>query len=138
MHSASVASEYDVQSSLSCNSANTQIAIGQAVADNSIIEDGDVIMVCVSGGKDSHTMLELPCGLQRRAPVRFRLIAFDLDRRTPGLRDQRRHAYFESICVKYRIETDDTCSTVKNMIPKGTITCDRFVAAARHHLPPGG
>lgn len=138
MHSASVASEYDVQSSLSCNSANTQIAIGQAVADNSMIEDGDVIMVCVSGGKDSYTMLELPCALQRRAPVRFRLIAFNLDQRPPWFREQSRHAYFESICVKCRIETDDTCSTVKNMIPKGTITCDRFVAAARHHLPPGG
>lgn len=97
--------------------------VGEAIAAFNMIEDGDVIMVCVSGGKDSFTLLSCLMALRERAPVRFRLIAMNLDQRQPGFPADVLPAYFESIGVEYRIISEDTYSIVKDKIPEGKTTC---------------
>ena len=98
-------------------------AAGEAIADYRMIEDGDVVMVCVSGGKDSFTLLSTLLALRERAPVDFRVIAMNLDQRQPGFPADVLPAYFESIGVEYRIVTEDTYSIVKDKIPEGKTTC---------------
>lgn len=97
--------------------------VGEAIAAFNMIEDGDVIMVCVSGGKDSFTLLSCLMALRERAPVSFRLIAMNLDQRQPGFPADVLPAYFESIGVEYRIVSEDTYSIVKDKIPEGKTTC---------------
>ena len=96
---------------------------GEAIARYNMIGDGDVVMVCVSGGKDSFTLLSCLMALRERAPVDFRLIAMNLDQRQPGFPADVLPAYFESIGVEYRIVTEDTYSIVKDKIPEGKTTC---------------
>jgi tRNA 2-thiocytidine biosynthesis protein TtcA len=96
---------------------------GQAVADYGMIESGDTVLVCVSGGKDSHTLLRLLMLMQRRAPVDFRLVAMNLDQKQPGFPAEVLPAYFEKIGVEYRIVEADTYSVVKEKIPAGKTTC---------------
>ncbi|GAB2898255.1 tRNA 2-thiocytidine(32) synthetase TtcA [Uliginosibacterium flavum] len=97
--------------------------IGQAIADYNMIEEGDVVMVCCSGGKDSYALLNLLRDMRERAPIDFRIIAINLDQRQPGFPAEVLPAYFESIGVEYRIVTEDTYSIVKDKIPEGKTTC---------------
>ena len=97
--------------------------VGKAIADFNMVEEGDTVMVCMSGGKDSYTLLEILSALQRRAPIDFRIIAMNLDQRQPGFPEHVLPEYFKSIGVEYRIEAQDTYSIVKEKIPEGKTTC---------------
>lgn len=97
--------------------------VGEAIADYNMIGDGDTVLVCVSGGKDSYSLLSILLALRERAPVDFRIVAMNLDQKQPGFPDHILPRYFESIGVEYRIVTEDTYSIVKDKIPEGKTTC---------------
>jgi tRNA 2-thiocytidine biosynthesis protein TtcA len=97
--------------------------VGQAIRDYGMIQDGDRVMVCVSGGKDSHTLLDILMHLQRRAPIHFDLVAVNLDQKQPGFPAQVLPDYFAALGVPYRIVEQDTYSTVKRVIPEGKTMC---------------
>jgi tRNA 2-thiocytidine biosynthesis protein TtcA len=96
---------------------------GKAIADYNMIGAGDTVMVCVSGGKDSFTLLSCLLALRQRAPVDFRIVAMNLDQHMPGFPKDVLPAYFEKIGVEYRIVTEDTQSIVKDKIPEGKLAC---------------
>lgn len=97
--------------------------VGRAIMDFNMIEEGDRIMVCMSGGKDSYTLLDILRRLQKRAPVRFSLVAVNLDQKQPGFPEHVLPDYFRSIGVEYHIENQDTYSVVKRVVPEGKTTC---------------
>src|SRR3712207_9436787 len=95
--------------------------MGEAVKDFGMIEDGDRVMVCLSGGKDSYTMLDLLLDVRRRAPVRFDVLAVNLDQRQPNFPKHVLPEYLQRTGVPFRIVERDTYSIVKRLVPEGKI-----------------
>ena len=97
--------------------------VGQAIGDFNMIEDGDRVMVCLSGGKDSYAMLDILMTLRERAPIKFELIAVNLDQKQPNFPAHVLPAYLTELGVAFHIENQDTYSIVKRVVPEGKTTC---------------
>ncbi|MDF1484529.1 tRNA 2-thiocytidine(32) synthetase TtcA [Ramlibacter sp. H39-3-26] len=97
--------------------------VGRAITDYAMIEAGDKVMVCLSGGKDSYTLLDILLKLKARAPIHFDLVAVNLDQKQPGFPEDVLPAYLRQLGVPFHIENQDTYSIVKRVVPEGKTTC---------------
>ncbi|MBS0344595.1 MAG: tRNA 2-thiocytidine(32) synthetase TtcA, partial [Proteobacteria bacterium] len=97
--------------------------VGQAIVDYNMIEEGDKVMVCVSGGKDSYGLLDILLKLRARAPIHFDIVAVNLDQKQPGFPEEVLPTYLTNLGVPFHIEEQDTYSIVKRVIPEGKTTC---------------
>lgn len=97
--------------------------VGKAIADYNMIEEGDVIMAAISGGKDSFAMLDILLSLKKSAPIKFEVIAVNLDQKQPGFPEHILPNYFETLDIPYYIVDKDTYSVVKSKVPEGKTTC---------------
>ncbi|OEA26729.1 tRNA 2-thiocytidine(32) synthetase TtcA [Vibrio parahaemolyticus] len=97
--------------------------VGNAIKDYNMIEEGDVVMACISGGKDSFAMLDILLNLQKAAPIKFEVVAVNLDQKQPGFPEHILPEYFETLNIPYYIVDKDTYSVVKEKVPEGKTTC---------------
>ncbi len=117
--------EFDRKQKLRFNKLQKRLRreVGQAIEAFNLIEEGDRVMVCLSGGKDSFTMLEILMSLQKSAPVKFDLVAVNMDQKQPGFPEHILPAYLDQLDIEYHIIEKDTYSVVKSVIPEGKTTC---------------
>ncbi|ACD18118.1 tRNA 2-thiocytidine(32) synthetase TtcA [Paraburkholderia phytofirmans] len=97
--------------------------VGEAIVDFNMIENGDKVMVCLSGGKDSYAMLEILMRLRERAPINFDIVAVNLDQKQPGFPEHVLPEYLKQLDIPFHIENQDTYSIVKRLVPEGKTTC---------------
>ncbi|MBM4904434.1 tRNA 2-thiocytidine(32) synthetase TtcA [Vibrio parahaemolyticus] len=97
--------------------------VGNVITDYNMIEEGDVVMACISGGKDSFAMLDILLNLQKAAPIKFEVVAVNLDQKQPGFPEHILPEYFETLNIPYYIVDKDTYSVVKEKVPEGKTTC---------------